>query len=90
MARSGVDLNTLESDGIDPEYFGELVFASGLVMNENVKWIAFHGSYDFGFLLKVRLSLTSNLSSCVFVHPYSSSVRSCMFVCFQQLFQLRH
>ena len=50
---SGVDFNRLRNDGIDAHDFGELIMSSGLVMNEEVKWISFHGCYDFGYLLKI-------------------------------------
>ena len=26
---------------------------SGLVLNKNIKWIAFHGAYDFSYLLRL-------------------------------------
>lgn len=49
---SGIDFNKFYHDGIEQEYFAENIIASGVVLNENVKWITFHGVYDFAYLLK--------------------------------------
>lgn len=49
---SGIDFIKFENYGIDIHYFGELMMMSGLVLNEDVKWVSFHSSYDFGYLLK--------------------------------------
>jgi CCR4-NOT transcription complex subunit 7/8 len=49
---SGIDFNKFFHDGIEQEYFAENIIASGVVLNENVKWITFHGVYDFAYLLK--------------------------------------
>ena len=49
---SGIDFMKFENYGIDIHYFGELLMMSGLVLSEEVKWVSFHSSYDFGYLLK--------------------------------------
>jgi len=52
LKTSGIDFNKFNELGIDLPKFGELVMMSGLVLNEDVKWVSFHSSYDFGYLLK--------------------------------------
>lgn len=52
LKTSGIDFEKFENYGIDTEYFGELMMMSGLVLNDDIKWISFHSSYDFGYLLK--------------------------------------
>lgn len=53
LKQSGVNFEKHQTDGIEPHRFGEQIISSGLVYNDNVRWIAFHGSYDFGYLLKL-------------------------------------
>lgn len=52
LKTSGIDFDKFENFGIDIQYFGELMMMSGLVLNDDIKWISFHSSYDFGYLLK--------------------------------------
>jgi len=33
--------------------FAELMMLSGLLCNNNIHWITFHGTYDFGYMVKV-------------------------------------
>jgi hypothetical protein len=46
-----------EARGIDVQHFGELLMSSGIVLNDEIRWITFHSGYDFGYLLKVGLGL---------------------------------
>ena len=50
-----IDFDRIEKEGIDPTDFAALLLASGLVLNENVVWVTFHGGYDFAYLLKMLM-----------------------------------
>lgn len=50
---SGIDFQKLKRHGIHPLYFAEKLTASGLVLNDKVHWICFHGSSDFAYFLKI-------------------------------------
>ncbi len=52
LQKSGINFDNIALYGIEINKFSELLMMSGLVLNENVKWITFHSSYDFGYLLK--------------------------------------
>ena len=52
LKTSGIDFAKFEELGIDVQVFGELMMMSGLVLNPDVKWVSFHSSYDFGYLVK--------------------------------------
>ncbi|KAL6056214.1 CCR4-NOT core DEDD RNase subunit [Balamuthia mandrillaris] len=53
LQRSGINFKKHEEYGIDVSHFGELLMSSGIVLNEEIKWISFHSGYDFGYLLKI-------------------------------------
>lgn len=55
LQQAGIDFNLLERDGIDPHEFASLLIPSGLVCFDSVKWISFHGGYDFGYLTKLLM-----------------------------------
>lgn len=52
LKTSGIDFEKFDKFGIDVQYFGEQMMMSGLVLNDDIKWISFHSKYDFGYLLK--------------------------------------
>ncbi|EDO08244.1 hypothetical protein BBOV_III006830 [Babesia bovis T2Bo] len=58
LKQSGIDFEKHQRKGIDVAHFGELIIASGLVMNEDVVWVSFHGSYDFAYVLKLLTCTT--------------------------------
>lgn len=53
LKTSGIDFEAFQNYGVDVHYFGELMMMSGLALSDDVKWLTFHCSYDFGYLLKV-------------------------------------
>lgn len=42
LEHSGIEFGQLAQQGIDVEYFGELLITSGLVLFKDIKWISFH------------------------------------------------
>eukprot|EP01083_Nonionella_stella_P067766 179465_1 len=56
LMQSGIDFDRLNTHGIKHNKFAELITMSGLVLNENVRWVCFHGSYDFAYLIKTLRS----------------------------------
>lgn len=52
LKKAGINFEKLESDGINHLLFADLLTSSGLLFNENIHWITFHGSYDFSYLMK--------------------------------------
>lgn len=55
LQSAGIDFNALERDGIDPHDFAALLIPSGLVLDDSIHWISFHGGYDFGYLTKLLM-----------------------------------
>jgi len=52
LINSGINFNILPKCGISIESLGELFLTSGLILNDNICWISYHGSYDFAYFLK--------------------------------------
>eukprot|EP01094_Clydonella_sp_ATCC50884_P024964 TRINITY_DN6403_c0_g1_i2.p1 TRINITY_DN6403_c0_g1~~TRINITY_DN6403_c0_g1_i2.p1 ORF type:complete len:269 (-),score=100.61 TRINITY_DN6403_c0_g1_i2:187-993(-) len=53
LRQSGLDFKRHMDEGIEVDVFGEMLTTSGVVLNEDVRWLSFHSGYDFGYLLKV-------------------------------------
>jgi CCR4-NOT transcription complex subunit 7/8 len=58
LREAGCDFTKHQEEGICPYTFGDLLVRCGLVLNENMKWISFHGGYDFAYLIKVLTGLS--------------------------------
>ena len=56
LIKAGIDFEKLNKDGINPKKFAENFMISGLVLNPDVYWISFQGSYDFGYLLRLLIN----------------------------------
>lgn len=53
LKKSGLNFAKHRDFGIEPLEFAEKFMMSGLVLSKDVRWIAFHASYDFGYLIKM-------------------------------------
>jgi len=50
---SGIQFKGHEEEGVDVVRFAELLFTSGIILDDEVSWLSFHSGYDFGYLLKI-------------------------------------
>ena len=71
LNRAGIQFKRHEEEGIDVGDFAELLITSGLVLNEDVKWLSFHRYYfviqfDSSFLSSIFSILVLYCSSCMF------------------------
>lgn len=57
LTNSGIQFKKHEEEGIDVFEFAELLMISGVVLNDNVKYLSFHSGYDFGYLIKILTEL---------------------------------
>ena len=57
LKESGIDFEKLATDGCDHLNFAEFIISSGIILNEDIKWICFHGSYDFAYFLKMMMNI---------------------------------
>lgn len=56
LKTGGINFDHFRDHGIEIARFSELLFSSGLVLNPEVRWLAFHAGYDFGYLMKGLLN----------------------------------
>ena len=56
LINCGIDFQKLKRKGINHQIFAEYLMVSGLVLNPDIHWVSFHGSYDFGYLLRLLLN----------------------------------
>ena len=56
LKNSGINFKKLKKNGINHKIFAEYLMTSGLVLNPDIYWISYHGSYDFGYLLKLLIN----------------------------------
>ncbi|WVO18359.1 hypothetical protein L204_106074 [Cryptococcus depauperatus] len=82
LKSSGIDFKRNEEEGIDIEYFGELLITSGLVLFDNIKWVSFHSGYDFGYLLKIL--------TCESLPTDESDFFRLLFIWFPCIYDIKH
>eukprot|EP01084_Bolivina_argentea_P243670 408441_1 len=68
LINSGIDFNKLNKCGIQHNKFAEIFTMSGLVLNDDVTWICFHGSYDFAYLVKTLCCKNLPIKESDFLH----------------------
>ena len=57
LKKCGIDFDKLKKKGIKHKTFAAYFMVSNLVLNPDVHWVSFQGSYDFGYLLKLLINI---------------------------------
>ena len=57
LKKCGIDFDKLKKKGIKHNIFAQYFMVSNLVLNPDVHWVSFQGSYDFGYLLKLLINM---------------------------------
>ena len=53
LQQSGIDFKRFNNEGISQFEFSQLLYTSGLIMNDKITYLTFHSISDFGYLLKM-------------------------------------
>ena len=56
LKECGIDFDKLKKKGIKHNIFAQYFMISNLVLNPDICWVSFQGSYDFGYLLKLLIN----------------------------------
>ena len=56
LKECGINFDKLRTNGINTNLFAEYLTISNLVLNPNIHWVSFQGSYDFGYLLRLLIN----------------------------------
>lgn len=56
LNQGGLHFDYFSVYGIDVNQFAALLISSGMVCNPNIRWLAFHAGYDFGYLVRIIYS----------------------------------
>ncbi|KAL4442279.1 hypothetical protein ABPG74_005620 [Tetrahymena malaccensis] len=55
LEESGIQFKDHARRGIQPADFAELMYSSGLLFNEDICWVTFHGGFDYCYFLKTLI-----------------------------------
>jgi CCR4-NOT transcription complex subunit 7/8 len=82
LKQARIDFPRLEQEGIDVHDFAHMLLSSGLVMNEEIIWVSFHGGYDFAYLVKMLTGLP--------LPPTEDEFRKRLMVYFPRFYDLKY
>ena len=51
LTDAGINFAFLLEHGIDHLTFADELIASGIVLNEDITWVTFHGAFDYAYLI---------------------------------------